>query len=296
MEGSALIPASLALLAAALFGASGLVARLGLMHGSARLGALISIGATAAFYWLLAPLLLGEASWQTGTLLRFLLAFTLVGLVSPSVSLFLSFEGNRRLGPTVSGTLAATAPLFGAGSAVLVLGERLTAGIAVGTLAIVAGVMVLSWRGAGGRGWALWTALFPLGAALLRGGAHMGAKLGLGVAPAPLTAALVSYSASFVAVSLAHGLGGAPGGELRRMVRGAALGWFALTGVLNGLALICQFLALNVGRVVVVSPIVSTYPIFTFALSLVFRVERLGPRIAAGVALVILGVVAVSTQ
>jgi drug/metabolite transporter (DMT)-like permease len=292
-----LYPALLALLGAALFGTSGLVARMGLLHGNARLGSLISIAVTAAFYWAVSPLLLPEVPWTAAALLLFGAVFAGIGLVSPGLSLFLSFEGNRRLGATVSGTIAATAPLFAAGSAVLLLGERMSTGIAAGTLAIVGGVMVLSWQGRGRRAWPLWAALFPLGAAFLRGGGQMAAKFGLAVAPAPFTAALVAYSISFVAVLLAYQLGATP--LPRRGLRvalGGGVGWFALTGVLNGLALVCSYLALSAGRVVVVSPIVSTYPLFTFALSLVLRVERLGPRILAGVLLVVLGVIVVSTQ
>jgi drug/metabolite transporter (DMT)-like permease len=294
------LPVLLSLLGAACYGASGLLAQLGLRHGDARQGALISIGTTALCYWLLLPLALLEAPWTPGALLRCLGLFGAIGLFSPSVSLLLSFEGNRRLGATISGTIASTAPLFGVASAVLVLGERMTPGVALGTLGIVAGVMVLSWRGRGRREAPLWAALFPLGAAIVRGGSHMATKLAFGLVDAPLAAALVTYNVSFLAVTLAGRLGPArPAGPLVAVLRrilGGGLRWFVVTGVLNGLALVCQYVALSQGQVVVVSPIVSTYPLFTFALSLAFRVERLGPRIALGVALVVLGVVAVSTH
>ncbi|HKI98791.1 MAG TPA: DMT family transporter [bacterium] len=299
--GASPLPALLALLGAMFFGISGLAAQQGLRHGDARHGSLISIGTTALFYWLLLPYSLHEAHWTAATLLRFLAVFGAIGLLSPSVSLLLSFEGNRRLGPTVSGTIASTAPLFGAGSAVLVLGERLTPGVGLGTLGIVAGVMVLSWRRAGRRDAPLWAALFPLGAAIVRGGGHMVTKLAFEVAVAPFTAALVTYNVSFVAVALANRFGSARrpriglAAELRAILHSGRR-WFLLTGVLNGLALLCQFVALSRGQVVVVSPIVSTYPLFTFAFSLLFRLERLGLRIALGVLLVVLGVVAVSTH
>ncbi len=78
-------------------------------------------------------------------------------------------------------------------------------------------------------------------------------------------------------------------------LRGGAR-WFVLTGVLNGLAILGLYSALNVGRVVVVSPVVATYPLFTFAISLLLRIERLGPRIALGVALVVSGVIAISAS
>jgi drug/metabolite transporter (DMT)-like permease len=292
-----LLPAGLALLGAFFFGLSSHAVRLGLRGSTARLGSIVSIGATAAFYWLLAPLLLWEADWSLETLLPFVAIFALVGLVSPGLSLFLSYEANRVMGPTISGTLAATAPLFGAGGAVLVLGERLTPGVALGTVAIVAGVMALSWQGRGRRRWPLWAVLLPLGAALFRGGAHLGVRMGMLVTPAPFTGVLIAFSVSFLAVTLAYQAGPTPL-PLRRLraALGGGLGWFALTGVLNGLALLCQYVALSLGRVVVVSPMISTFPLFTLGISLLFGVERLSLRIGVGVLLVVLGVVVISTR
>jgi uncharacterized membrane protein len=66
--------------------------------------------------------------------------------------------------------------------------------------------------------------------------------------------------------------------------------------VLNGLALLCQYVALSLGRVVVVSPMISTFPLFTLGISLLFGVERLSLRIGVGVLLVVLGVVVISTR
>ncbi len=284
---------ALALLAAALFGVSNLVARFGLQHADARSGAQVSIGATAALYWVLLPFVLDEVAWPAAALAVFVAVFCLVGLVSPSLSLFFAFEGNRRLGPTVSGTLASTAPLFASASAVVVLGERPGPLVAGGTLAIVAGVMVFSWRGRGAPGGPWWAVLFPLGAAFFRGNVQMGSKLGFAAIPAPFAAALITFTVSFLAVWGVNRLLG------HRVALAALRGgarWFVLTGVLNGLAILGLYSALNVGRVVVVSPVVATYPLFTFAISLLLRIERLGPRIALGVALVVSGVIAISAS
>lgn len=294
------LPILLALLGAMGFGLSGLLAQYGLRHGDARVGSMISIGTTAALYWLMLPVALREAHFTARTLVEFVLVFGAVGLFSPGLSLFCSFEGNRRLGPTISATIASTAPLFGAAAAVSVLGERMTTGIALGTLGIVAGVMVLSWRGRGRRDAPLWAVLFPLGAAVLRGGGFAATKLGFSLVSAPLLAALVAYNVSFVGVFLARRLSGqgAPwtglGLSALRGIWRSGLRWFFITGTLNGAALACQYVALSRGDVVVVAPVVSTYPIFTFGFSLLFRAERLSTRIALGVALVVLGVVAVT--
>ncbi len=286
-------PVLLALLGSALFGTSNLVARYALRHAAPRFGSLLSIGATAAFYWLLFPFFPGEVPWGTEMLPGFVLVFAVIGLVSPSVTLFLAFEGNRRMGATVSGTLASTAPLWAAGSAIVVLGEHLTPAVAVGVAGIVAGVMVFTWQGAGRRDWPLWAALFPLGAAALRGGVQMGSKVGFAYAEAPFTAGLITFTVSLVCVALAYRLSG-----LRVPARPFAGGmrWFLVTGVLNGSAMLCMLSALAVGRVVVVSPVISTYPLFTFFLAWAARAETLGWRIFVGVTLAVAGVVLITLR
>ncbi len=285
------LPIFLALGAAASFGVSVVVAQAGLREVNARVGALLSIGATAGFFWLLFPLIHPETAWGTVSLPRFIGLFIVVGLFTPGISLYLAFEANRRLGPTVSGTIASTAPLFATISAIVVLGEQPTPSIALGTLCIVAGVMVLSWRGAGDRTWPLWAVLLPLGAAFFRGSIHMGTKYGLGIAEAPFTAAMITFTAGVAMVSIySRGSRAAlkPGG-LRRATK-----WLLLTGVLNGVGVFCLNSALTAGQVVVVSPIVATFPIFTFFLSLALRYDRFGARVLCGVVLVVGGVTAIT--
>lgn len=285
------LPIFLSLGAAASFGVSVVVAQAGLREVNARLGALLSIGATAGFFWLLFPLIHPETPWGNIPLPQFIGLFIVVGLFTPGISLYLAFEANRRLGPTVSGTIASTAPLFATISAIVVLGEQPTPAIALGTLCIVAGVMVLAWRGARDRTWPLWAVLLPLGAAFLRGGIHMGTKYGLGIANAPFTAAMITFTAGVVMVALySRGSRTAlkPGG-LRRAIK-----WLLLTGILNGIGVFCLNSALARGQVVVVSPIVATFPIFTFFLSLALRYDRFGARVLCGVVLVVGGVVAIT--
>jgi uncharacterized membrane protein len=76
-----------------------------------------------------------------------------------------------------------------------------------------------------------------------------------------------------------------------------ALPWFALSGLLNGLAVILMYEGLRQGSVTVVSPIVASYPIFTLLLSgLLLRDERLTARVAVGVALTVVGVIVMAAR
>lgn len=285
----------LGLAAAALFGTSGMIARLGLYHADARVGSLLSIASTAGLCWLLSPWLLESALLDAAQPLMFVAVFAAVGLLSPGLSLLLAFEGSARLGATVSGTIASVAPLFATAGAVLLLGERPTQAVLLGTVAVVGGVITLSWRNLGGRHmkspW--WTLGFPLGAAVIRAAAQMTAKYGMAVALAPFSATLINFTMSLCLVlPLHYTTGGAPLSSASR--RGKM--WFLLTGLLNGAALILMYRALGLGKIIVVSPIVSTYPVFTMVMSMIVGTERLGLRGLLGVSLVVCGVAAISTQ
>jgi drug/metabolite transporter (DMT)-like permease len=134
-------PILLALLASACFGLALVVTQFGLRHMAAADGVLVSIPTTTAVFWALSPFILDLAGWQAPAAA----IFALVGLFYPAVVTLLTYEANQRMGPTITGTIGGTAPLFAAVAAVLFLGERLTLVAAAATLAVVAGIAVLSW-------------------------------------------------------------------------------------------------------------------------------------------------------
>jgi drug/metabolite transporter (DMT)-like permease len=254
-------------------------------------GARVSIPTATLLFWLGAPFVDWTAwHWAAAGI------YALVGLFFPAAVTLLTFEANRRLGPTVAATIGSTAPLFAVLGAAVFLGEALGAREVIATAVIVAGSMALyrpdgaaigttagTTAGSTARG-TLW---LPWSAALLRALAQVLSKAGLALWPNPFAAALVGYSVSAAAVWAA--------GALRRDAtfvfnrRGAA--WFAATGALNGAAVLALYGALATGPVHVVSPIVATYPLFTLALSAAWlREERINRRLIAGVALTVAGV------
>lgn len=275
----------LALLAAALY-ATGLVTTyFGLRHMESLAGARVSIPSAALLFWLLAPFA-DLSGWQP----QAVALFAVVGLFYPAAVTLLTFAGNRRLGPTVAGTIGSTTPLFAVLGAALFLGEAPAAREILATAIIVLGTMALSRPAAGStqrlpRG-ALW---MPWSAALLRALAQVLSKAGLVLWANPFAAALAGYTVSTVIVWTAGLLvsGGKPAAFTRRGVA-----WFAATGLLNGAAVLAMYHALTTGPVQVVAPVVATYPLFTLAFSALFlRHERLTARLIGGVALTVAGVV-----
>ena len=74
----------------------------------------------------------------------------------------------------------------------------------------------------------------------------------------------------------------------------AGLGYLVASGVMIAVAIACMYGGLLTGRVVVVSPIIAAYPLFTLLTALMFKQERLSTKLALGVCLVVGGVVLIS--
>lgn len=273
-----------ALTAAALFGAALVTTYFALKHMDALSGARVSIPTATLLFWLASPF--QDLSGWHGAAAAI---FAIVGIFFPAAVTLLTFAANRRLGPAVTGSIGSTAPVFAVLGAALILGEPPGMQDLAATGLIVLGATALTRAGSAETGSGPRSALWlPWSAAGLRGLAQLLSKLGLTLWPNPFAAALVGYSLSAIAVWAAPALSG------RNNVftinrRGAA--WFAVTGMMNGGAVLFMYLALASGPVYEVAPIVATYPLFALALSaLVLRGETLNTERVAGVALTVGGV------
>jgi drug/metabolite transporter (DMT)-like permease len=279
----------LATTAAAFFGAQAVLARRSMRHVDAQTGAMITIVTATTVFWMLGAFRFQADWWRSPAVW----VFVVNGFVHPTVSMFLSFEANRRMGATVSAAIAGTTPLFAAAGAVLGLGEHVTPQILLGTLGTVAGIIVLSWARGGRKEWAHSALFFPLGAAAVRAFNQVWTRFGLSLLPLPLFAATVSFSVASLASVAGYR---ATHGRLPLRLPLAGVAWAALGGLTVVVAILCMFSALNLGAVVVVSPVVSAYPLFTLFWSLLFRQETLHTRILVGVALVVGGVILISLR
>lgn len=278
-------PIVLALFAAFVFGLALVLTQFGLRHTSPGHGALVSIPTSTILLWLLAPFLLAWRDFDP----RAAAIFAVVGLLFPAVVTLLTFEANRRMGPSMSGALSNLTPIFAAIPAALFLGEVPRPLQSLGIATIVAGVVTLSidrrWLGVR---WSYWAAALPLGAAAVRGVTHPITKFGLALWPSPFAATLIGYTMSGVVVaSVAWARGGWPAKYPR-----TALTWFACVGTCNVLGVLALYAALARGPVILVSPLVATYPLVTLAFSaILFHSARINPPLLAGVALTVAGVI-----
>ncbi|MFM1814847.1 MAG: hypothetical protein RLZ98_1542 [Pseudomonadota bacterium] len=276
------ISALIALFVSFLFGITSHIQNLGLDHLDARAGTIVIIGTTALAMWLLTPFYFSPDMLAT----RAAAYFALAGLVVPAISLSLATQSVRIMGPSLTQGLASTSPMFAMFLAVILVGEQLTAGVFIGTMVVVGGVMLVVLRGKGpARSWPLWAISLPFGAAVARAISHPVTKLGLLELPSPMTAALFASTVSIIVLYAVYRLGG------RRMPplnRGYL--WFALCGLINAVGLTLLNVALEIGNVVVVSPIIAAAPVFTMLTGyLYFKREVITARMVAAIALIFAG-------
>jgi len=278
----------LSLVASLFFGLQAVLAKRSLATLNAQAGAMITIVTATVGFWVVAPWLMESRHWSSPGLW----VFVVNGFIHPTMSMYLSFEANRRMGATISATIAATAPLFAATGAVLALGETLTSTILMGTLGIVAGIIFLTWKRQDTYVWAITALFFPLGAAMVRAFNHVFAKYGLEMLDSGYFAATISFSTSAVVSVLAY-FWVTRGKSIRLPHSGIT--WAGMGGVTIFISIFAMYRALATGQVVIVSPVVNTYPLFTLAWALTFRQETLRVKTLAGVVLVVAGVVLVSS-
>ena len=217
------------------------------------------------------------------------LIFAACGVLFPIGQTLLSFETNRRMGPTLAGALGNVTPLFALGFAAVLLGEQVTRLRGAGAMVIILGVLSLTLPGGTlRRGWPLWVLALPVASALIRGITQPGVKAGLALWPNPFAASLIGYTISSAIIL-----------SLRATQRHLPVPWrdhamFMLVGVCNAGAVMAMYAALARGAVGMVAPLVATYPLFTLAFSaLILRDERLHARLLGGVAAIVAGVVLV---
>lgn len=278
-----------AMAAAFFFGVSVLTSKQGLRHVDAPTGSMISIGTTVLIYTLLAPFFVRAEYWRSPGVWVFLGN----GLIHPMISMAMSFEATRRMGATVSSTVSSTSPWFASLGAVLLLGEMPTASNAAGTVATVLGIMVLTYDPGGTRTWKASDLLFALAAAVVRGSNNLIGKYGLELLPVPFMAAWLSFCVSFTGSVALYRL---RTGRLPLHLPRPGIRWFSYTGTCISAAILCMYTALSLGSVVAVSPVVSAFPIWTLALSLLLRQEVFSAKQVLGVLVVVAGVVLIAMR
>jgi len=284
------VPAQLIALAAALsYAISGIAAKRGLRYSTPVTVTLVSVAIHAVVLWIALLIFRGVPSLSWWVLFLFVLS----GLLQPILR-FLTYAGIHYVGAAAGTTLRGAHPLFSTSLAILFLGEPLNLLIVLGTIAIVAGVALISWqRNRKQEGFRWWYLAYPLSAAFLAGISHPLRRYTLSLANEPL------YLAAVIGVVALPWLASAtllPGQKQKPVWDRRAIGPFLIAGSLETLGILLGIVALSVGQVVVVSPIIATSPLWVVLGSRLFLrdIERLTLRTIFGALCVVAGTIAIS--
>jgi uncharacterized membrane protein len=273
----------------AIFYAGALVSsRLGLKHSTPDTVTLVSILVQNATLW--------SAVFFTGGIPRVSLVavaiFCIVGTFQMGVRV-LAYTGVLKIGASRSSSLQSISPLVSATIAILVLREPVTARIIAGTMLVVFGIVLVSWKAerevASFRWWYL---LLPVGAAFLTGVNH------------PLRRHAFSLSNEPLFFSAFMGLVSLVGFFIYRLLspnkqqfdwNAKALWPFVSTGLFETLSIVCIMTSLSLGRVVLVAPIAATYPVWALIGAKIFLrdVEKITTRTIIGILSVVAGTIAI---
>jgi drug/metabolite transporter (DMT)-like permease len=281
-RGEALIVEALSLLTALCYGVSAVLNRIGMRDSNPMTGAMVISLVQVLILSVLVVAMPPARINLTGVAL-----FVASGLLASTLGRLANLISVDRMGVAVSSTIIGSNPLFSTVFAVLFIGERVVPSTLAGTVLIVVGIALASWRGEGGPRLNS-TLVFPFAAAALYGASSVVRKVALNILPEVTLGALVSTAASLL--SFVVYLVATQGFGTVRLSRSSGK-YFLVSGVIVSVAWLSMFTALSVGGVAVVSALIGTSPLFSLVLSalLLRDTEELGRGVIMGSVAIVAG-------
>ena len=277
----------LAILSSMTYGVSQALVRMGMRNGTPFGAALVVNGCTAAGGILLSlwdGTLLASTFWP-------LFWYTMVGVMGPGIGRVFGFIGVIRIGLSRSITISSSTPIWGIAFAALILGEAPGPGIILGTLAIVAGVAILSpTEGERERlgGWFQGALVYPLVCSLAYALPPVFSKLAYAHQRTPYVGMAVAFSVGNLTILAFKA---ASPGRVKLATGRQALRWFLLGGACSCLSSIFLWNAILMGSVSTTLPLSRIVPLWVLLISYFFlgRIERITRRDVAATLLVVAG-------
>jgi len=272
------------------FSIAHVLVRRGLVHSNAFTGSLISLGTSAAIFWVLVLFLVPLSALLTAAVGYFIVA----GVFAPAIGQTLGYIGMERIGVARSSPIVNTSPIFSSIFAVLFLGEVWLPQNVIGTCLVILGVIILSSSKPAEGEWRKSDLIYPLLGAVAFGISTTLRKTGLATVQIPLLAAAVTVgTAFFVLLGIIQLQGGLRVLKFNRL----SSGWLVGAALVNTGAILSFFAALNVGEIVRVEPLVACNPLLTILWTSIFlrQIEPLTIRIVLGALVTVVGTVLVVT-
>ena len=215
--------------------------------------------------------------------------FALLGITAYSYGRFVYYKALFTIGPPRLTTMMSIAPLLSLGLAVLFLGERPGLAVLTGTFLVFMGVVFVSYEPSE-KGWFHKGILWGFASALSLGMSAFIRKKGLAAFPDPmLTVAWANCIGAIVLFSLRPLVPA----ELFRWGGRSTIIAMVLLGVLNSANQVFMNIAIKLGDVSVVTPIITSSPIFSIFFTAIFLrgFERIRPAMIFGVFFTVGGMV-----
>jgi drug/metabolite transporter (DMT)-like permease len=281
-------PQILALITSVSYAGALVCARLGLRYSTPTTVTLLSILVQNLVLWTALFVLTGirPVSWVSLGL------FFIAGVFQLGVRL-LAYTGVLKIGASRSSALQSINPLVSATIAIAVLKESATTLILAGTLLVVAGLILVSWKAEQELpSFRWWHLLLPVGAAVLTGVNHPMRRYALSLSNEPL---FFSAFMGFVTLIAFAGSMTVSSREPRLVWDRRALLPFLCAGIFETFSIILILTALSIGPVLVIAPIAGTYPVWSLIGAKLFLrdVERIGLKAAVGILSVVAGTIAI---
>lgn len=282
---SSLAGIGLGLLAGIAFGALTVAVRVGVLRSRDSTAGTLTLVAASA----LLPAALAAAT-LTPLEARALWPFFLTGAVVPGVAQILNVRAVRAAGASRTSLLLATAPLLSATLAVLLLGERITPGLAAGIVLVVLGGATLAWERQRPEDFRRVGALLALTTALLFALRDVAVRqLAIDDQAPALAAALATLlgGAALLLVTVAVTRGAR---EALAPLRRPSLA-FVAAGSCLGLAITALYLGFERANVTHVAPMNATGALWTVLLAALVlgRREAIGAQLVLTTLLVVAG-------
>lgn len=286
-----MLPELVAVVAAAMYAVSFIVARRGLRYSTpATVTTFSMVFQSGIFSVAVAIQGIPDFSWNAVVLM------VAAGSLQPFVRQ-LTYRGMQTIGAARSGSLRATHPFWAGIIAISLLGEELTLPVFLGNVTVVAGIAAISREGAKATETNAdsprWYVLVPLAAAVMAGIAFPLRRAALTLTPEPVFFTAVTGTVGLALLGITQAM---PGLAQRYVWDRRAFWPFVAAGLFEGVSAGGILYALNAGEVIVIAPITATLPMWILLGTVIFLrdMERVTRATVLGTVLVVTGIVLVS--
>ena len=275
----------LALSSALFFGLSSVFLKKGLRFTDISSGAFFSTIIQTIIVWISTLLFVPFNIFFSAALLLFVLSGVFVSFVGVQL-IFIAVD---RVGVSITYPIASTSPFYATLAAVILLKEQITILLGIGTILVVTGVAFLSYKKEGRKKQEKLGIAAALLVAFVYAFSAIPRKVGFNLVNSPsfpILASAVEMSTGLICYSLYFVF-------LRKnpSFNRKSLKFFSLYGLAITASSLFILFALSLGKVIVVSPLYSTFPLFTlfFAHFFLEKIEKITPKVIVCTFLMVIG-------